>query len=80
MTDWQTIDTAPKDGTHFLAFGGDQEDVQYEDETVTSPLVIWWDPDNGNGDWRFCSYDGGMYGEWKNPTHWQPLPEPPVNG
>lgn len=66
MTDWQPIETAPKDGTSVLfylrhggfCFGGWQE---WEDSTGKS-MSAW--QDNGEG----FTLD---------PTHWMPLPAPP---
>lgn len=60
---WQTIETAPKDGTRVICWNRE-----------------WQAPESG------CLY--GMFwaanslaadkGGWKyQPTHWQPLPEPP---
>ena len=72
--DWQPIETAPKDGTAFLAFvtwswsnGGDgsQQDVMAWDERAgffyspTAPNYV-----------QGCDTDCAV-------THWMPLPEPP---
>lgn len=58
---WQSIETAPKDGTSILATEIDGE-----------PVVSYFD----EGGWVYSwhAYDG--YRHW-NPTHWQPLPAPP---
>lgn len=79
MSDWQDISTAPKDGRAVLLFGGAPElDSDYSGEAFPSPMVAgWWEDDNQGGSWRYCSYDSGYYGDWKKPTHWQPLPAPP---
>ncbi len=85
MTDWQPIETAPTDGTPILVTGG-YPDVASdyriwsddEDEYVSSfpsPVIVVW---RQHEEWRYCSYDSGIYGEWHEPTHWQPLPEPPT--
>lgn len=62
--EWQPIDTAPKDGTRFLAawrrlIGTDWGYVvmHYRDNR----LLVSWDHDYLN----------------VKPTHWMPLPEPP---
>lgn len=66
MSDWMTIETAPKDGTEFLAYypaeGGDDAfmDVQH-----------WTVPET-----RESRYYGLMIAG-VDPTHWMPLPEPP---
>lgn len=56
MSEWQPIETAPRDGTIILSF----------DTSAGIPIDLahWL-----NGTWRD---DGG------EPTHWMPLPSPPV--
>jgi Protein of unknown function (DUF551) len=67
---WQPIETAPKDGTHILAF------EPFENVIVST---WWWSqPDSKNG--------GAWYGtdpmdrlNWCQCfTHWMPLPSPPA--
>lgn len=63
MTEWQSIETAPKDGSAILLYGG--------------PLQVvgsWKEFVGGRGAW-FGFYDGEPCIE--NPTHWMPLPAPP---
>jgi hypothetical protein len=62
---WSPRDTAPKDGTHFLAFtpGGGAWDA--------SVWELWWD-----GKFVGDSYDC-CYIAAKTFTHWMPLPDPP---
>jgi hypothetical protein len=66
---WQPIDTAPKDGTSFLAF---------EDGDV---YQCCWGPEAWDQSWRplVLNYHGcGCCGGGKIAfTHWMPLPEPP---
>lgn len=81
MTDqWQSIETAPLDGTWVIITGGEPgsgwDHVQAEN---TPPMVIAQflpndHPHYAPGHWQFAWYDGGYYGEWDDPTHWQPLP------
>ncbi len=61
---WQPIETAPKDGNDVLVFGGGDYTVAH------------W---NGE-EWRDYGDIGwaGMCGDDNQPTHWMPLPEPPV--
>lgn len=69
MSDWQPIDTAPKDGTDVLLFNGHPR--------VGSWFDSWeydsWHPEaKETGGW--IMYGGRVI----HPTHWQPLPEPPL--
>jgi hypothetical protein len=68
MSEWQPIETAPKDGATILGFAdGDMAVVKwYQEDRI---------PEGGYWSLTVC----GAYaesGEWW-PTHWQPLPEPP---
>ncbi len=70
MSEWQPIETAPKDGTEILAYVV-QEPDDYTD-AVGAPEG-WANVDIGRFD---------MFGEWAGqwagvPTHWMPLPDPP---
>lgn len=59
---WQPIETAPKDGTAFLAWRGIER----------GPFQCWWNDDGREAYWM-------DYADTEpNPTHWQPLPAPPV--
>ena len=68
-SEWQPIETAPKDGKAFLMFlpgyGGYVADQRYK----VLHYIGW-----GGGVWS----DGGM-GKYSidEPTHWMPLPEAP---
>lgn len=80
MTEWQDISSAPKDGTWILLSGG-TIDYGWGGDTI-SPAVVAQCTEELNGriapaHWQFAWYDGGYYGEYKNPTHWQPLPPLP---
>lgn len=85
MSEWKPIETAPKDGTPILLWGGRPDSssdfIGFDTNTSTFPsetVVGWWEEYRpGAGEWRYCSYDSGIYGEWEDPTHWTPLPEPP---
>lgn len=79
---WQPIETAPKDGTWILVWGGKtDEDLEWWDEKDRNrPVTARWSPSefNRSAHWRFASYDGGYFGDFdEDPTHWQPLPELP---
>lgn len=74
MSDWRTIDSAPRDGTWIIAFNSQGvfpcawcEEPDYDDYRGWSAA--------GSG------YGGALYslhnGVFDNPTHWMPLPAPP---
>jgi hypothetical protein len=65
---WQARDTAPKDGSDFLAYHADDG---YSGEWY---VILSYDP-QGYMDFKWQSDEGyhpiGFF------THWMPLPEPP---
>jgi hypothetical protein len=66
--EWQTMETAPRDGTDILACWDAPTDM------YRARGVVRWEVFNLSGD----GYWATRPGDWnKNPTHWQPLPEPP---
>ena len=60
-SDWQPIDTAPKDGTSVIAF--------VPGFGMGTFVLFWMD-----GYWR---EPANMMGLKVKPTHWMPLPSPP---
>lgn len=78
MSEWQPIETAPKDGTRVLVYGTYQwEDYLDRQQTgaVTAYYIaadFWDDEDIG---WVLISTN--PYRDRAQPTHWMPLPEPP---
>ena len=80
MSKARPIDTAPRDGTWILLFGGTTRDEYATDDESARPVVGQWATMlNGmalrQGRWQFAWYDGGYYGEYERPTHWMPIPE-----
>lgn len=63
MTEWQPIETAPKDATEVLGYVG----PSYEGGC----LILSYYRCNGLKAWRDWDQD-----IWE-PTHWMPLPQPP---
>jgi len=75
LTNWQPIETAPRDGTWILLTGGS---VDWDWDGDSKPRVVAAQFRERNADsWQFAWFDAGYYGEYENPTHWMPLPEPP---
>lgn len=75
MSQWQDINTAPRDGTWFLARGdfgrhaGDYEVLRFAGENGTAGQhgpFIWATPSSETSVWAESV-----------PTHWMPLPTPP---
>jgi len=67
MTEWRTIDSAPKDGTEILLWGMCERDGSYY---AADTNLGWWYEDM----WHTRQIDEGI-----DPTHWMPLPPPPSN-
>lgn len=86
MSEWQPINTAPKDGTEILAFREDAgvfiarwdcaESFLTTDEMEAMDIS---DDDIFAEDW-FCAdfVCGSRLDGDTVPTHWMPLPEPPA--
>jgi hypothetical protein len=76
MTEWQPIETAPKDGTEILLFTTYLAD-EYYDETFSTVQIGSWDfgHDTVEAIWRRPA--GWACVKIGEPTHWMPLPEPP---
>lgn len=77
MTDWQPIETAPRDGAVVLL------KAVWNGEDLMPPIRGKWSTDKTRGGGPGMVRDGWI-GENGNPfavsydpTHWQPLPPPP---
>ena len=69
MNQWQPIETAPTEGTRYLAFMNDGQDTQME-VASTSP----------NNQGQLITVVGGRFSfDMPTITHWMPLPDPPSN-
>lgn len=81
MSEWQDIVTAPKDGTRILVAC---QDRQYVVAWMTRPWNTWGvsvrDADGRESAFhdvgRLVPFDAVVVRE--GPTHWMPLPDPPV--
>jgi hypothetical protein len=65
MNEWQPIETAPKDGTHILAW------VPWTRYPKTLFWAIYAD------EWRCPASERGPCEDGWQPTHWMPAPAPP---
>jgi len=93
---WQTIDTAPKDGTPILIFdptAGEHfgprmhhmpEGALKSGEcsyALTDPRLQWFDDRRwAIGYWSPSGRWGNRNSHYVNPTHWMHLPPPPLDG
>lgn len=65
MSEWQTIDSAPKDGTEIWAYNGEQARMK-------------WISGDGYALWSWADEIlADVDADAVQPTHWMPLPEPP---
>jgi hypothetical protein len=75
VREWHPIATAPKDGTRVLVAGGtrgcEYSWCEFYGAKVKDTAVVKWDSVTE----QFV--DGELH---YNPTHWMPLPAPPVPG
>jgi hypothetical protein len=67
MSEWQPIETAPKDGATFIIGRDDSEHHAYSG-------VAYW----SLGRFRDPT-ESVTKTVWVDPTHWMPLPAPPVH-
>lgn len=78
MSDWQPIESAPRDGSWFVTVNANARDPEYE--------VGRYQPYEWN---RFVEVGEGLFRQqaetvseftqnnWHRATHWMPLPTPP---
>lgn len=66
MTEWQPIETAPRDGTRILVYTAER--CRRCLPGTVGMAVMFWD-----GAWAIVD---GIHARHL-PTHWKPLPEPP---
>lgn len=71
MSDWQPIETAPRDGTEILVFGKWDGEVNDFTPIPADAGVARWT----GGAW--CAVWTDCYSVTCNATHWMPLPPPP---
>lgn len=62
---WEPFETAPRDGTIVLAWIEVEGDPEYPNVVLACWSDGWYDASTGE------------YGDWFQPTHWMPMPDPP---
>lgn len=73
---WMDIASAPKDGTRLLLFTTHPGDQRIDLAPFTEVQIGYWE-DAVDAPMR--KEDAGWRAEWVGePTHWQPLPAPPI--
>lgn len=76
MTDWQSIETAPRDGTWVLAYFNDPVIGEEFEAVVRYTLPNGTGGQYGDFVWETPDSRCGYYAE-RVFTHWMPLPPPP---
>ena len=71
MSEWQPIETAPKDGTYFIGFWPSMSKQCVDHKGQFRTRWTGW----GNGYWEADALGRPVQG----PTHWMPLPASPVD-
>jgi hypothetical protein len=74
MSNWQPIETAPKDGTRILLFDPSDDDGE---SVKLGHFVLPVYRAQGSGGW-LCNRADWM--ALHEPSHWMPLPETPTKG
>lgn len=70
-TDWQKLETAPRDGTYIIVY---QKGVLEPSQTIVAFDSSWSD----DGWWLCCDgKDPELPLRGPEPTHWKPLDPPP---
>lgn len=76
MSEWKPIETAPRDGTR-VRLGHDESPQSMKVETFSKVTGAYH-----NGQWELSAFfmvpHGRMVILSNSPTHWMPLPLPPV--
>lgn len=76
MSEWQPIETAPRDGTKILAHCQPTHIETGKPMSFSYISVIWWRGENfwkSQWKWRHALNDSTA-----EPIHWMPLPDPPA--
>lgn len=76
-TEWQPIETAPKNNDFVLLFGEWTGEIFGEDEKNVI-CVGRYEPIHNEFNFNWICYGSEYYTCRMNPTHWMPLPKPPI--
>lgn len=82
MSEWQPIETVPRDGTEVILAKGDRVSSgafivwKQSDSEFSSTGVYLGEVEYDSGE-SFGTWDGGFCDD-DQPTHWMPLPAPPT--
>ncbi len=81
---WQPIETAPKDGTAVLlcwAVDADKKMIDWQKEPKTADVFVqvasWWEIEDSWIVYASLVKENPLH---FTPTHWMPLPKPPMLG
>ena len=84
--EWQPIEIAPRDVCVLVTF--DPGDISTDKPTMPGVMVAYWDAYyapggsgyDGRGDgWTDAASGDECHAHYGYPTHWMPLPAPPIN-
>lgn len=79
MSEWQPIESAPKDGRPLLLCGGQHDNESYVegfDGFFRAPCTAFWLDSHG---WVTAFAEAGyVVTVYNNPTHWCHCPPPPA--
>ncbi len=71
MNKWRNINSAPKDGSNILLWDGHEVEKAAWRRPHSGGRKGWCLPDSDQDE------QGGCAEVW-NPTHWMPIPKPPI--
>lgn len=82
MTEWQPIDTVPRDGTPVLALAAAGGSASFDCRQAVCVFAFELYHQDGKPEHAMCFFKHDEWGDpqkdmWITCTHWMPLPEPP---
>lgn len=79
MSEWQTIESAPRDGTCVLLYGYWAGEISGPTNNLSIDIGSWngGKSDYDGFDWWYLS-TGDAYACWMRATHWMQLPPLPI--